>query len=215
MENRNRNTALLLIFAGLFFIAGKIFGFLAVSAVLMILLGIYKIRADGDLKGYAVLITGAVILLGNHLFIVIALIMVSLGYYLFRAGRVHRRKNYEQRQNIAESLRWDKEPWVLGDMSRWSLLSEVRIDLSLALPDHEETTVMLQGIVGDVEILVPEEFGVELEASVLLGRIGIGREKESGLLNKRTWQSPNYHRSLYKLKLIVSYAVGDIEVKML
>lgn len=215
MENRSRNTALLLIAAGLFLAAGKLFGFLAVSAALLIWLGIYKIRTDGDLKGYAVLIIGTIILLGNHLSIVIALILISLGLFFIRAKRVHRGGPFKQHQSIAESMHWDKEPWVLGDMSRWSLLSEVRMDLSLALLDGEETTVMLQGIVGDIDIKVPEDLGVLLEANVLLGRIGIGEETESGLLNKRIWQSPNYEQSAQKLKLIISYAVGDIDVKML
>lgn len=205
----------MLIAAGLFLAAGKIFGFLAVSAVLLVWLGIFKIRSEGDMKGYVITVIGAVILLSNHLSIVIALILISLGYFLIRSKQAHSGGPFKQHQTIAESIHWDKEPWVLTPMSRWSILGEVRMDLSLALQEEEETTVMLQGIVGDVEIIVPEDYGVLLEANVLLGRIGVGQDKDAGLLNKRMWKSPNYEQSSHKLKLIVSYAVGNVEVKML
>lgn len=215
MENRNRNTAILLIITGLYFIFGKLFGFMAVSAVILIWLGIYKVRLDGNTKGYIVLIVGAIMLLGNHLSVVIALILISLGYFLIKSRSVHRDGSYTQKQKIIESIRWDREPWVLKNMSHWCLLGEIRMDLSLAMQDEEETIVMLQGVIGDIDVIVPVGFGLSVEANVLLGRIGIGEEKDSGLLNKRVWQSPNYMECTHKMKLIVSYAVGDIEVKMI
>lgn len=215
MENRNRNTAIMLIFAGLFFLFGKMFGFSAVSAVILIWLGINKIRTDGGTKGYIVLTVGALLLLGNQFSIVVALILISLGYFFIKSRKVHRADNYTQHQAILESIRWDKEPWTPKNMSRWSLLGEIRIDLSLAMLEEEETTIMLQGVVGDVDIIVPVGFGLSLETNVMLGRIGIGQEKDSGLLNKRSWQSENYKESEHRVKLIVSYIVGDIEVKML
>ncbi len=215
MENRNRNTAIMLIVAGTFFLLGKLIGFLPVSALILIWLGIYKVRNDGDSKGYIVLIIGAVLLLGNHLTIVIALILISLGYFLIQSKKVQRDGSYLQNQTFIESIKWDREPWVLKSMSRWSVIGEVRMDLSMALQDELETIVMLQGIIGDIDIIVPEDYGILLEANVLVGRIGIGEEKDSGMLNKRIWRSANYETSEHKLKLIVTYAVADIEVKIL
>lgn len=215
MDNRNRNTAIMLIIVGIFYFLGKFIGFLTVSALILIWLGIYKVRIDGDSKGYVVLTIGAVLLLGNHLTIVIALILISLGYFLIQSKKVHRDGNYVQNQTLIESIKWDREPWILGSMSRWSIIGEVRMDLSLALQDELESIVMLQGVIGDIDIIVPEDYGISLEANVLIGRIGIGDEKDSGMLNKRIWRSANYETSEHKLKLIVSYAVADIEVKTL
>lgn len=214
MGNRNRNTAILFITAGVFFALGKLIGFSAVSAALLIWLGLYKVRTDGGVKGYAVLALGTVLLIGHHLSIVVALVLFSLGYFFIKSKKVHNNGEYVQHQTIVESLRWDSEPWVLTNMSRWSLLTEARLDLSLALREEQEVTVMLQGLVGDIDIIVPEEYGVSVEASVWLGRIGFGSEKDSGLLNKRNWQSPHYAESAHKVKLIFSFAVGDIEIKL-
>jgi lia operon protein LiaF len=215
MENRNRNTAIMLIIVGVFFIVGNFVGFMTVSAVILIWLGLYKVRTDGDAKGYVVLMIGAVLLLGNHLTIVIAIILISLGYFLIQSKKVHRDGSYVQNQTLIESIKWDREPWILKSMSRWSIIGEVRMDLSLALQDELESIVMLQGVIGDIDIIVPEDYGISLEANVLVGRIGIGDEKDSGMLNKRIWKSANYETSEHKLKLIVSYAVADIEVKIL
>lgn len=215
MDNRNRNTAIMLIIVGVFFFLGKFIGFLTVSALILIWLGFYKVRADGGSKGYVVLAIGAALLLGNHLTIVIALILISLGYFLIQSKKVHRDGRYVQNQTLIESIKWDREPWVLKSMSRWSIIGEVRMDLSLALQDESESIVMLQGVIGDIDIIVPEDYGISLEANVLMGRIGIGEEKDSGMLNKRIWSSENYEITEHKLKLIVSYAVADIKVKIL
>ena len=213
MDNRNRNTAIMLIVVGVFFFLGKLIGFLTVSALILIWLGIYKVKTDGDSKGYVAVAIGAVLLLGNHLTIVIALVLISLGFFFIQSKKVHRDGSYVQNQTFIESIKWDREPWVLKSMSRWSIIGEVRMDLSLALQDETESIVMLQGIIGDIDIIVPEDYGISLEANVLVGRIGIGEEKDSGLLNKRIWRSENYETSEHKLKLIVAYAVADIEVK--
>ncbi len=213
MSTRNRNTAILLIITGGYFMLGQWFGFLSVSAVVLIWLGLYKIRSDGDTKGYIVLVVGAILLLGNHLSVVVALVLISLGYFYIKSKRVHKNDSYAQKQTIIDSIRWDREPWVPKSMSRWHILGEVRIDLSLAMQDEDEVTIMLQGVLGDAEIIVPMGFGVAIESNVLFGRIGTGEERETGLLNKRLWESPHYAESAQKLKLIVSYAVGDIEVK--
>ena len=214
-NKRNRNTAIMLIIVGLFFIGGNIVGFFTVSSVFLIWLGLYKVRTDGDSKGYVIVIIGAVMLIGNHLGIVIAIILISLGYFLIQSKKLQREGSYVQNQTFIESMKWDREPWVLKSMSRWSMISEVRMDLSLALQDELESTVMLQGVIGDIDIIVPEDYGISVEANVLIGQIGIGTEKDTGMLNKRIWRSANYETSEHKLKLIVSYAVADIEVKIL
>lgn len=214
MENRNRNTAIMLIIAGLFFLLGTLLSYAAVSSVILIWLGLYKVRTDGDTKGYIVLMIGAIMLLGSQLSVIAALILISLGYFIIKSRRVHRDDRYAQTQKIIESIRWDREPWVQQSMSRWSILAEIRMDLSMAMQEEEEVTVMLQGVAGDIDIILPADYGLSLEASVAVGQITIGEEKESGLLNKRVWQSPNYQESPHRMKLIVSYIVGDVEVKM-
>lgn len=216
MEQRNRNTALLLISAGLFILLYKLLGFFTLSAIVIIGLGIYKILAYEENKaGYLLLIIGVLMLLGHHLLIVIGVVLISLGYFFIKSKRTHRDDDYLRRQNLLESIKWDHEPWVLRSMSVWCVIGEIRMDLSLALVESEETTVIVHGVIGDVDLIVPEELGLSVEATTLFGQIKIGQERESGLLNHVVWQSPNYPESNHKVKLLVTYTVGDIDVKIL
>ncbi|MEB3103129.1 cell wall-active antibiotics response protein LiaF [Ferviditalea candida] len=216
VDRRNRNTALVLISAGLLILLYKLLGFFTLSAILIIGLGIYKILAYEENKsGYALLVIGGLMLLGHHLSIVVGIVLISLGYFFIKSKRAQRDDDYLRRQNLLESIKWDREPWGLRSMSVWCVIGEIRMDLSLALIESEETTVIVHGVIGDVNLIVPEELGLSVEASTLFGQIKIGQERRSGLLNHVVWQSPHYSESAHKVKLLVAYTVGDIDVKIL
>lgn len=214
MEKSKRNTAILLIIAGAYFLLGNLVSFVTVSAVLLIALGAYKVKTDGGTRGYLVLIAGCVLLFGDQFSLFVAIVLISLGYFLIKSRKVHRDDRYEQKQAIIDSFRMDQGAWTPVSMSRWSLFSEMRLDLSLAMQEEEEVVIMMQGFVADVEIVLPPDYGLSLESQLLVGRVSIGDEKEGGLLNKRLWQSPNYEQCTHRMKLIVGCIVGDIEIKI-
>lgn len=215
MENRNRNTAILLIGAGLFLLFGHWIGFFTVAALAIIWLGIHKLRTSGEKSGYVLLIIGVLMMLNSHLAIVIAIVLLSLGYFYIKSKQIHRDDTYVQKQSVLESIKWDREPWALKNMSMWCLVGEINMDLSVAFFEDKETTIVLQGVIGDVDIVVPDDFGLSVSASVLFGQVDVGQDKETGVMNKIMWTSPNYETSEHKLKLLVSYIVGDIDIRVL
>ncbi|MFD0696048.1 cell wall-active antibiotics response protein LiaF [Paenibacillus sp. GCM10027628] len=214
-NNRNRNTALVLIGAGLFLLLDHTIGFFPILAVVLILLGIHRLRSRRERKGYVLIGVGAVILFGNHITIVLSVVLISLGLFFIRSKQVHRDDSYIQKQKLVDSVRLGREPWILRNSSIWYILGETYIDLSLAILEQKETTVILQGVVGDVDIKVPDDIGVTVTASVTLGQIQIASERESGVLNKLMWQSANYDNCDHRVKLVLSYIVGDINIKVL
>lgn len=213
-QNRQRNTYLLLIGAGVFLLLNTLLGASAVVAVFMVLLGIYAVRSGSNKKGYLLLGVGLLVILGNHAAIVLALILMSLGFFYLKS-REHHGGAFVQKQKLIESLKWDREPWVLRSMSLWYAIGELNLDFTLAIPEEAESTVVLQGIIGDIDIIVPDEMGVLVQSSVFFGQLEVGREKEAGVLNRIVWQSPNYDSSEQRVKLIVSYLVGDIDIKVM
>jgi len=216
MDRRNRNTALVLIAAGLFILAERYLGFFTVAALLLIALGIYKIRASSDKTGYVLLALGVVFFISGNFAFLLAIVLIALGLFYMRSKSVHEYAgSYTQKQNVIVSIRHDKEPWELKNVSMWGVVGEIYMDLSLAIAEQKETTVLLQGVVGDVDIIVPEHMGVSVEASALVGQVDVARQREEGFANKIVWQSPNYETSDQKVKLIVSYIVGDIDIKIL
>jgi lia operon protein LiaF len=214
-SKRNRNTALILIGTGVFLLIQHKLGFFGVLAALFIALGVNELRKRPTKRGYVFVGLGAIMLLGDKLSFLVAIALISLGYFYMKSKRIHRDESYYQKQSLVDSIRWGREPWVLRNVSIWHAIGEFHMDLSLAILEHKETTVIVQGLVGDVDVIVPEDIGVSVTTSVAFGQLTVAREVESGFMNKLVWQSPNYYASEHKVKLVVTYLVGDIDIKIL
>lgn len=215
MEDRKRNTAIVFIAAGLFLLIGKIIGFFAASLLALIALGLYMIRSNGDKSAYVLVAVCGVILAISHFVIIVALVLILLGYYYLHSKRLPQPHVYFDKRNVVQSIKWDKDPWVLKSMNFRTIVGEFRMDMSLALPEEAETTLVLNGIVGDIDIFVPEDWGLSIDANVVFGQIVIGRNKEAGLMNRVLWQTPDYEQRERKLKLVVSFIVADLDIKLI
>ncbi|MFD2672236.1 cell wall-active antibiotics response protein LiaF [Marinicrinis sediminis] len=215
IHQRNRNTAILLIGAGLFILVGNIVGFFTIVSIGIIWLGIHKVRTNEEKTGYVLLAIGGLFLLGDHFTFVLMVVLLSLGYYYLRSREIHRDQHYIQRQKLMESMKWNRHPWELKSMSAWSLIGEIQMDLSLALPESSEITLNLQGIIGDVDLIIPEEIGVDIRATVLFGQIHFGHEQDAGFMNKMHWRSPNYEQCEVRVNIITSHLIGDVDMKWL
>ncbi|MNJ56935.1 hypothetical protein D3C77_525030 [compost metagenome] len=58
------------------------------------------------------------------------------------------------------------------------------------------------------------DYGVDIEAFVLFGKIDFREENTTGMMNRLYWKSPQYEQSEYKVKIVMSYLVGDIDIKL-
>ncbi|MCH1641671.1 cell wall-active antibiotics response protein LiaF [Paenibacillus timonensis] len=215
MDTRKRFLAIALIGFGVLLIFGKWLSFFTIVALLFLAFGIYKIRQGEQVKtGYILLAIGGGMILLDHFMLVLAILMISLGYYYAKIRKTQPQGNYVQKQNITSSIRWDRDPWSLRNTSMWHVLGELDIDLSLAMAEGGHNVLMFQGIVGDVDLAIPEDYGVEIEAFVLFGQIDFSQDKETGMLNRLYWKSPNYEFRDQKVKIIISYLVGDVDIRL-
>jgi|GEM_PF-209422 len=215
MNQRSRNTALLLIGTGLYLFLGNAIGFLTVTALLIVALGIYQLRSGEARSGYILIGVGLLFLALNHLVIIFAVLLISFGYFLVRSKQLHKEPTYQQRHQFLASIRWNREPWVLQNLSIWSIVGEMNIDLSLAIIDEPETTMVFQGIVGDIDIIVPDDIGVRVDSTLIIGQTKIGYDQQDGLGTKMSWQSLNFDTAEHRVIITLSYLVGDINVKLL
>jgi lia operon protein LiaF len=214
-NNRKRNTYVLFIAAGTFILIYHLFGFAVVISILFIFLGIRALRTAEVKKGYIMLGIGAVLIISHFFVFILALVLVSLGLYFLKTKQNHWKSAYLNRPKIIESLQWNKRPWSLQSMSIWNIIGEIKLDLGLAIWEEPEATIILQGVIGDIDIIVPENVGIIVTSSVIFGQIEVDVEKEAGALNKIHWQSPNYYTCTNKVKLQVSYIVADVDVKII
>ncbi|MDO3681082.1 cell wall-active antibiotics response protein LiaF [Paenibacillus ehimensis] len=213
-RKRNRNIALVLIGAGLFLLADNHLGFFTVLALFLLLLGVYKVRSGAERKGYIMMVIGLLLLAGGNFTLILAIILISLGFFYNKSRKIHRSEHHYRKQSVIDSIRWGREPWVLRNMSIWNVLGELQMDLTYAIHEQKETTIILQGVIADIDLIVPEDVGLSVTASVLFGQTSIGYDKEAGVLNKMVWQSPNYWTADRQVKLEISYIVADIDIKI-
>ncbi|CAG7648982.1 cell wall-active antibiotics response protein LiaF [Paenibacillus allorhizosphaerae] len=213
-SKRNRNIALVLIGAGVFMLADNHLSFFTVVALFLLLIGVHKVRSGSERKGYLMMIVGLLLLVGGNLPLIIAVILISLGIFYNKSRKMHRDDRHVRKQSLIESIRWGKEPWILRNMSIWNVLGELQMDFTYAIPEQKETTIVLQGVIADIDLIVPEDMGLTVTASVLFGQTSIGFDKEAGVLNKMVWQSPNYWTAERQVKLEISYVVADIDIKI-
>ena len=215
MQGKNRNIAFIMIGIGLFMLLGDWISFLTIAALILFFIGLDQIRKRGNTRrGYMLFVIGGILMLLDHFTLLLGIILISLGLFYAKSKKEQRDERYIQKQNLMSSLKWDREPWVLRNMSLWHVVGEVNLDLSLAIMEEKECTVVLQGALGDIDVSIPDDIGLELEANVVLGQINFNHEKEAGFMNKRVWKSPNYDLCDQKVKLVISYIVGDIDIRI-
>ncbi|MFP4976907.1 cell wall-active antibiotics response protein LiaF [Paenibacillus sp. CN-4] len=214
MDKRNRMIALGLIGLGLVMIFGRWIGFVTFVALLFLLAGIYRTTKGNVKQGYTLLGIGAVLLLLDHLVLVLGICLVSLGLFFAKSKKLQKNNRFMQKQNFMSGFDWDRSPWVLYNMSAWHVLGEADLDLSLAMPEQKDSVMLFQGIFGDMDISLPEDYGVEIEAFVLFGSIEFGSQRDTGMMNRLNWRSANYETSEYKVKFVISYLMGDLDVRL-
>ncbi|WP_342437205.1 cell wall-active antibiotics response protein LiaF [Paenibacillus sp. FSL L8-0436] len=214
MDKRNRLIAIGLIGIGCLMIFGRWIGFFSIVALLFLLLGIYRTTSGRVKQGYTLLGVGAVLLLLDHLLLVLGICLISLGMFFVKSKRMQKRGGFMQKQSFSSRFDWDLSPWVMRSLSAWHVMGEADVDLSLAMAEDKETIMLFQGIFGDMDVHLSEDYGVEIEAFVLFGSIEFGSHRDTGMLNRLNWKSANYDISENKVKINVSYLMGDLDISM-
>ncbi|NGM84657.1 cell wall-active antibiotics response protein [Paenibacillus sp. 7124] len=214
MEKRNRLIAIGLIAVGCLMIFGRWIGFLSIVALLLLLLGIFRTKSGKIKQGYTLLGIGAVLLLLDHLVLVLGICLISLGMFFVKSKGLQQGRNHLQKQNFSSSFNWDRSPWVMHSLSAWHVLGETDLDLSLAMAEDKETVMLFQGIFGDVDLHLADGYGVEIDAFVLFGSIEFGSQRDAGMMNRLNWKSPGFESSEHRVKVSVSYLMGDLDVRL-
>lgn len=213
MDKRSRMIAIGLIGIGCIMIFGRWIGFFSIVALLFLLLGIYRTTTGKVKQGYTLLGIGAVMLLLDHLVLVLGICLLSIIIFYRRSKRLQKAR-FTQKQNFSSRFEWDRFPWVMQSLSAWHVLGEADLDLSLAMAEDRETVMLFHGIFGDLDLQLSDGYGVEIEAFVLFGSIDFGNQRDTGMLNRLNWKSPNFESSEHKVKFNISYLIGDLDVRL-
>ncbi|WJH37173.1 cell wall-active antibiotics response protein LiaF [Paenibacillus sp. CC-CFT747] len=126
---------------------------------------------------------------GEHFTVILALVLIAVGYYYLKTRDVQPEGPALERKHFIQSVKHDQDPWVLRSMSYSHVVGETRLDLSLAIFEEKEVTLVLRGLVGDIDVIIPDDVGVCVEGSILFGQLDVGADKGAGVMNRLDWHS--------------------------
>ncbi|MBS4172353.1 cell wall-active antibiotics response protein LiaF [Bacillus sp. FJAT-49736] len=92
-------------------------------------------------------------------------------------------------------------------------IGDTIIDLSMTMLPPGESVIMVRGLVGNIQLLVPYDIGFSINHSSLSGSLILFGNKEKLLNQNVICYSDNYHEATRKIKIITSISLGNIEVK--
>lgn len=101
----------------------------------------------------------------------------------------------------------------LTDMKVTNGIGDVKIDLSKAVIPPGETSIEINALLGDVQIYVPYELEVAVQANVFMGTLDLLGHHQEGIARSFATRSAGYDGADKKVKINVSLGLGDIDVR--
>lgn len=118
------------------------------------------------------------------------------------------------KNKIIGEYHFGESPFEWNDINIQFGIGDVIIDLGNTVLPPGENTAIIRGLVGDMRIVVPVDVGVALDYSAFSGQLNYPESDAVKTLRQETLvhYSENYHEATYKIKLVVSVIVGELEV---
>lgn len=110
-------------------------------------------------------------------------------------------------------IRLTKERFELRDMNIRNGIGDIKIDLSRAIIDEGETVIVIHGLIGDIDVYVPYDLDVSVQASVTVGDIEVFENRQSGFNRNIFVESKDYNQSPRRVKIVLSLFIGDLDVR--
>ncbi|MGA9172980.1 MAG: cell wall-active antibiotics response protein LiaF [Thermoactinomyces sp.] len=94
-------------------------------------------------------------------------------------------------------------------------ICDVKIDLSKAIIPEGVNSIVISGLIGNVDIYVPDDLDVSIAATVGAGYLDVPGLKQGGAGRQVQLTTKGYEQSRRKMKISVSLLFGDIGVRVL
>lgn len=113
---------------------------------------------------------------------------------------------------IIESYKAEKEHIIWDDINMVYFGGSNIIDLGNTIIPDRETTIVIRKLYGRTRIIIPNDVGLKLNASVMSGAVVFEGHRYPLTGQNLKWMSPEYPSLTRKLNVMISVAFGDIEV---
>ena len=102
--------------------------------------------------------------------------------------------------------------WTPADEEFWLFFGDTKLDFTQAQLPAGETNIRINGLIGDVDVIVPLDVGVAVSASGVFVDLRTPTDKADRFLSPANSASPNYATAERKLHLSTTFVIGDIDV---
>ncbi|HEU5138670.1 MAG TPA: cell wall-active antibiotics response protein LiaF [Bacillales bacterium] len=119
------------------------------------------------------------------------------------------------RSSLIGDFRLMNSRFELDDLNLSNFIGDVKIDLSKAIIPEGESTLVISGFIGDVDIYVPYDLDVSVSSSVTIGDIDVLGHKQGGFNRQVRLETKGFPEASRKVKISVSVFIGDVDVRFL
>lgn len=107
------------------------------------------------------------------------------------------------------------QQFELKDITISSAVCNVHIDLSRAIIPEGETTIIINGLVGQVQLYLPYDLDATVATSVLVGGNEVLGKQLVGLNNRLQATTKSYETAMRKVKISASLLGAEVHVRYL
>jgi lia operon protein LiaF len=120
----------------------------------------------------------------------------------------------QTRSGFIGDIHLGSDYWELKPMNISHFIGDTVLDLTKAQIPLGETRITISSFIGDVKVFIPNDYevGVHVVSSAFLGDASVLEQKEGGLFKNMNVESPYYHETDKKIRLVVSTFIGDVRV---
>ncbi|WP_442599088.1 cell wall-active antibiotics response protein LiaF [Neobacillus sp. D3-1R] len=105
-----------------------------------------------------------------------------------------------------------KSNWSLEPMNLYNTIGDYFIDFSKAYIPEKETPIIVQGWIGDVKMIVPDDVAVHVQAKVKIGDIRIFDIRSNDINRNLVYETPGYEDAIKKLNIMIELKIGSIRI---
>jgi len=174
-------------------------------------------RNQGQLiLGVVVVAVGAVLLIGNLFDVDVWVLcwpigLIVLGLLLLLQPQLIS-SDATSRQKLLGDIRRRGE-WEVTDEEFWLGIGDVTLDMTQAEIPPGETHLRVAQLIGDVRVSVPEEVGLSLSSTAMVGSVRAFGRKRDIFFTPLRLTSENYETAERKVRLETSMFVGDVRIR--
>jgi lia operon protein LiaF len=174
-------------------------------------------RNQGQLiLGVVVIVVGLVLLIGNVFDVNVWVLcwpigLIVLGLLLLLRPQLIS-SDATTRQKLLGDIRRRGE-WQVVEEEFWLGIGDVTLDMTQAEIPPGETHLRVVQFIGDVRVTMPEEVGLSLSSTAMVGSVRAFGRKRDIFFSPLRLSSENYEAAERKVRLETSMFIGDVRIR--